>query len=188
MAPFPPSILTVSADASIIIPYILLAMGFAFTSLEHWMVFNGLIDYNAFPVLRPFCIKYLCGWLCWEIHLSWQSLTHALWKSCTISWRTWIGFFSCTFVVCTSFCLPLPGMTPSEMSLNPRQLTSELTQNHFDTLSFKQPPMITFKQTPNLRSILYHAKMPPTKQIKWKSTGIKPCNKPCKFCFCNQTS
>ena len=47
---------------------------------------------------------------------------------------------------------------------------------------FKKPPMLSFKQPPNLRSVLCHAKLPTLKQTRRKLTGIKPCNEPCNLC------
>ena len=47
---------------------------------------------------------------------------------------------------------------------------------------FKKPPMVAFKQPPNLRSTLIRAKLPNLKKTKRKLTGIKPCNEPCSVC------
>jgi hypothetical protein len=47
---------------------------------------------------------------------------------------------------------------------------------------FKKPPMLAFKQPPNLRSVLCRAKLPNLKQTRRKITGIKPCNEPCNLC------
>ena len=67
---------------------------------------------------------------------------------------------------------------------------SNIIKKHWVTLTkdpsmakiFKQPPMIAFKQPPNLRNILCHAKLPPKRQNIRKQTGIKPCNRPCNLC------
>jgi peptide-methionine (R)-S-oxide reductase len=47
---------------------------------------------------------------------------------------------------------------------------------------FKKPPMLAFKQPPNLRSTLIHAKLPKLSKPKRKIIGIKPCNEPCGVC------
>ncbi len=48
--------------------------------------------------------------------------------------------------------------------------------------TFKKTPMLAFKQPPNLRSALIHAKLPTLKQSRRKITGNKPCNEPCNVC------
>ena len=48
---------------------------------------------------------------------------------------------------------------------------------------FPKPPMLAFRQPPNLGRTLCRAKLPPT-QIKNKRRliGVKPCNQPCSIC------
>ena len=68
---------------------------------------------------------------------------------------------------------------------------STIIKKHWRTMSkdpkakeiFPQPPMIAFKQPPNLKRKLCQAKLP-TKTLhqKRKLTGTKPCNKPCSIC------
>ena len=50
--------------------------------------------------------------------------------------------------------------------------------------TFKEPPMVAFRQPANLRKILCHAKLPPKPRLhpKRKQLGIKKCNKPCIIC------
>jgi hypothetical protein len=68
---------------------------------------------------------------------------------------------------------------------------SNIIKKHWQTMSrdpktkeiFKQPPMIAFKQPPNLKRKLCQAKLPQQKlHQKRQLTGIKPCNKPCGIC------
>ncbi len=68
---------------------------------------------------------------------------------------------------------------------------SNIIRKHWQTLSrdqrakemFPLPPMIAFKQPPNLKSKLCRATLPKTRQHqKRQITGTKPCNKPCGIC------
>ena len=47
---------------------------------------------------------------------------------------------------------------------------------------FPAPPMIAYKQPPNLRSVLCRALLPKNTHPKRKLTGMKSCNKPCNIC------
>jgi hypothetical protein len=61
----------------------------------------------------------------------------------------------------------------------------ENNQNNHNNVKnkiFIKPPMLAFKQPPNLRSKLCHAKLPMKKQTKRKLLGIKPCNELCNVC------
>ena len=68
---------------------------------------------------------------------------------------------------------------------------SNIIKKHWRTMSkdpkaqemFPQPPMIAFKQSPNLKRKLCQAKLPPKKvHQKRHLLGTKPCNKPCSIC------
>jgi hypothetical protein len=67
---------------------------------------------------------------------------------------------------------------------------SKIIKKHWITMTrdptmlktFKKPPMLAFKQPPNLRNALIHAKLPALKQPRRKITGIKPCHDPCNVC------
>jgi peptide-methionine (R)-S-oxide reductase len=68
---------------------------------------------------------------------------------------------------------------------------SNIIKKHWPTMSkdqntkemFPLPPMIAFKQSPNLKSKLCQAKLPNSRQRQQRLlTGIKPCNKPCGIC------
>ncbi len=67
---------------------------------------------------------------------------------------------------------------------------SSIISKHWRTLSkdqkakeiFPLPPMVAFKQPPNLRNKLVHAKLPTKGKIKRQIKGTKPCNKPCGIC------
>ena len=48
--------------------------------------------------------------------------------------------------------------------------------------TFKLPPMIAYKQTPNLKNKLCHAKLSKQGKPKRAITETKPCNKPCGIC------
>jgi hypothetical protein len=47
---------------------------------------------------------------------------------------------------------------------------------------FPAPPMVAYKQPPNLKSVLCRAKLPKNTHPKRKLTGMKKCNKPCNVC------
>ncbi len=47
---------------------------------------------------------------------------------------------------------------------------------------FPKPPMVAYKQPPNLKSMLCRAKLLQNKHPKRKLVGMKPCNKPCNVC------
>jgi hypothetical protein len=68
---------------------------------------------------------------------------------------------------------------------------SNIIKKHWRTMTkdpkakemFPLPPMIAFKQPPNLKRKLCQAKLPQQKQRqKRQLTGTKPCNKPCGIC------
>ena len=47
---------------------------------------------------------------------------------------------------------------------------------------FPLPPMVAYKQPPNLKSVLCRAKLPHNKHPKRRLVGMQPCNKPCNVC------
>ena len=47
---------------------------------------------------------------------------------------------------------------------------------------FPAPPMVAYKQPPNLKSVLCRAQLPKNTHSKRKLTGMKKCNKPCNIC------
>jgi hypothetical protein len=68
---------------------------------------------------------------------------------------------------------------------------SNIIQKHWRTMTkdpitkeiFPLPPMIAFKQPPNLKNKLCKAKLPTLRQHQSRQmTGTKPCNKPCGIC------
>jgi ribosomal protein L31 len=68
---------------------------------------------------------------------------------------------------------------------------SNIIRKHWRTMTkdpkakemFPQPPMIAFKQPPNIKRKLCQAKLPTQKMHqKRQLTGTKPCNKPCSIC------
>ena len=69
---------------------------------------------------------------------------------------------------------------------------SKIISKHWRTMvkdkklsnTFKEPPMVAFKQPANLRKILCHAKLPPKprRHPKREQFGISKCNKPCIIC------
>ena len=50
--------------------------------------------------------------------------------------------------------------------------------------TFPEPPMVAYKQPPNIRKILCRAKLPPKAKFKpdRKILGMKKCGKPCIIC------
>jgi peptide-methionine (R)-S-oxide reductase len=64
---------------------------------------------------------------------------------------------------------------------------SSIIKKHYRTMIkdqttkkiFPLPPMLAYKQPPNLRNKLCHAKLPKQNKQKRPMTGTKPCNKPC---------
>ena len=48
--------------------------------------------------------------------------------------------------------------------------------------TFPAPPMVAYKQPPNLKSVLCRAKLPQNTHPKRKLIGMKKCNKPCNVC------
>jgi hypothetical protein len=68
---------------------------------------------------------------------------------------------------------------------------SNIIKKHWRTLTrdqkakemFPLPPMIAFKQPPNLKSKICQARLPTSKHRQHRQlTGTKPCNKPCGVC------
>ena len=47
---------------------------------------------------------------------------------------------------------------------------------------YPEPPMIAYKQTPNLKNVLCRAKLPSNKHPKRRLCGMKACHKPCNVC------
>jgi hypothetical protein len=48
--------------------------------------------------------------------------------------------------------------------------------------TFPKPPMVAYKQPPNLKSVLCRAKLPKSKNTKRTLAGLKRCYKPCDSC------
>ena len=49
--------------------------------------------------------------------------------------------------------------------------------------TFKKPPMVAYRQPPNLQRLLCKAKLPTTKNHeKRRKTGLQRCYKPCNIC------
>ncbi len=48
--------------------------------------------------------------------------------------------------------------------------------------SFPKPPMVAYRQPPNLKSVLCRAKLPKNKNTKRTLAGLKRCYKPCDSC------
>ena len=73
---------------------------------------------------------------------------------------------------------------------------SNIVKKHWNTMTqdpilkkiFPKPPMLAFKQPPNLRKMLCKAKLPTQNQAKRKLKGTKPCNEPCNVCPYVKTS
>ena len=47
---------------------------------------------------------------------------------------------------------------------------------------FPLPPMVAYRQPPNLKSVLCRAKLPQNRHSKRKLVGMQPCSKPCNVC------
>jgi hypothetical protein len=47
---------------------------------------------------------------------------------------------------------------------------------------FPLPPMVAYRQPPNLKSVLCRAKLPQNRHSKWRLVGMQPCSKPCNVC------
>jgi hypothetical protein len=66
----------------------------------------------------------------------------------------------------------------------------KIIKKHWRTLTkdqkmhkiFPLPPMVAYKQPPNLKSVLCRAKLPLNSHPKRKLVGMQPCNKPCNTC------
>ncbi len=66
----------------------------------------------------------------------------------------------------------------------------KILKKHWRTLTkdqkmlkiFPQPPMVAYKQPPNLKSVLCRAKLPQNTHSKRRLVGMQPCNKPCNVC------
>jgi hypothetical protein len=66
----------------------------------------------------------------------------------------------------------------------------KIIKKHWRTLTndqkmqkiFPLPPMVAYKQPPNLKSVLCRAKLPQNKHPKRRLVGMQPCNKPCNVC------
>ena len=77
------------------------------------------------------------------------------------------------------------------LRFNPRlKSVSEIIKKHWISMTkdpilkkiFTDPPMLAFKQPPNLRSMLVRAKHPAKTHSPRTLTGMHRCNKPCKIC------
>jgi hypothetical protein len=47
---------------------------------------------------------------------------------------------------------------------------------------FPLPPMVAYRQPPNLKSVLCRAKLPQNRHSKRRLVGMQPCSKPCNVC------
>ena len=53
---------------------------------------------------------------------------------------------------------------------------------------FPKPPMVAYKQPPNLKRVLCHAKLPSKENTRRKLVGMQPCNNLCIICpYVNKT-
>jgi hypothetical protein len=77
------------------------------------------------------------------------------------------------------------------MTYNPKlPSVTQIIRKHWRTLTkdqkmlkiYPEPPMVAYKQPPNLKSLLCRAKLPSNKHPKRRLTGIQACNKPCNVC------
>ena len=77
------------------------------------------------------------------------------------------------------------------LTFNPKlPSVSKIIKKHWITMTqdplmkkvFPKPPMLAFKQPPNLRRMLCRAKLPTVNQARRKLKGVKPCNEPCNLC------
>ena len=67
---------------------------------------------------------------------------------------------------------------------------SGIIKKHWKTMTldpklskiFHAPPMVSFKQPPNLKNVLCRAKLPTKQNPKRKIVGMKKCNNPCNTC------
>ena len=67
---------------------------------------------------------------------------------------------------------------------------SKILVKHWKTMTrdlelkdtFPKPPMVAYKQPPNLKSVLCRAKLPNGKNTKRRILGMKRCLKPCEMC------
>jgi hypothetical protein len=65
-----------------------------------------------------------------------------------------------------------------------------IIKKHWKTLTkdqrmnkiFPLPPMVAYRQPPNLKSVLCRAKLPQNGHPKRRLAGMQPCNKPCNVC------
>ena len=77
------------------------------------------------------------------------------------------------------------------LTFNPKLPSiSKVLQKHWKTMTadkkmlkiFPKPPMVAFRQPPNLKSMLCRAKLPSDKKQKRILPGMKPCQNPCNTC------
>jgi hypothetical protein len=68
---------------------------------------------------------------------------------------------------------------------------SSIVKKHWITMTkdtkmlqtYPKPPMIAYKQPPNLKQMLCRAKLPAERtRQKRQLIGVKPCNTPCSIC------
>ena len=67
---------------------------------------------------------------------------------------------------------------------------SKIMKTHWKTMirnpeskdTFKKPPMVAYKQPPNLQRLLCKAKLPSKRHEKRRKTGLQRCYKPCDIC------
>ena len=77
------------------------------------------------------------------------------------------------------------------VTFNPKlPSVSGILKKHWKTMTldpkmskiFPTPPMVAFKQPPNLKNVLCRAKLPTTQKPKRVISGMKKCNNPCNTC------
>jgi hypothetical protein len=77
------------------------------------------------------------------------------------------------------------------LTFNPKlPSVSNIIHKHWKTMTtdknmlevFPKPPMVAFRQPPNLKSLLCRAKLPSNQKQKRIILGMKPCRNPCNTC------
>ena len=67
---------------------------------------------------------------------------------------------------------------------------SKIIKTHWKTMvrdpeakeTFKKPPMVAYRQPPNIQRLLCRAKLPEKRHEKRRKTGLQRCYKPCNIC------
>ena len=80
------------------------------------------------------------------------------------------------------FAVTYHPMLPSISTILAKHWKS-MTRNPDTLKAFPQPPMVAYRQPPNLKKMLVHAKLPSTSRDKRVQIGAHKCGKqPCKMC------